>query len=139
VFQSLGQLALAESCPGGKGFNPAAFVNPPVDPITGNPVRQGDSGRNYLRGFAALQWDFAVHRDFRVYESLHLQFRAEMFNILNRPNFGPPSGEFGVGAFGLSSQTLGQYLGSNVGGGGFSSLYQVGGPRSIQLALRLTF
>src|SRR5258707_4261917 len=35
--------------------------------------------------------------------------------------------------FGQSSQTLGQSLGANVGNGGFQSLYQIGGPRSIQL------
>jgi hypothetical protein len=35
--------------------------------------------------------------------------------------------------------TLGQYLGANVGSGGFSPLYQIGGPRSIQLALKLEF
>jgi hypothetical protein len=43
----------------------------------------------------------------------------------------------------VSSQTLGQYLNgggtSNVGGGAFSPLYQLGGPRSIQVALRLSF
>jgi len=139
VFQSLGQLGPRAPCPGGRGFNPAAFVDPPVDPNTGNPLRQGDLGRNSLRGFGAFQWDFAVHRDFPIYESIHLQFRAEMFNLLNHPNFGPPNAELGVGAFGLSSQTLGQYLGGNVGGGGFSSLYQVGGPRSIQTALKLFF
>ncbi|HEV2399934.1 MAG TPA: TonB-dependent receptor, partial [Candidatus Sulfotelmatobacter sp.] len=139
VFQSLGQLGPGAVCPGGKGFNPAAFVDPPIDPGTRNPTRQGDLGRNSLRGFGAFQWDFAVHRDFPVYESIHLQFRAEMFNLLNHPNFAPPNAELGVGAFGLSSQTLGQYLGGNVGGGGFSALYQVGGPRSIQLALKLVF
>jgi hypothetical protein len=35
---------------------------------------------------------------------------------------------------------LGQSLNfQNLGGGGFSPLYQVGGPRSIQLALKLIF
>ena len=129
-------------CPGGKGFNPAAFTDPPVD-ASGNPIRQGTLGRNALRGFGAAQWDFAVHRDFGLYEALKLQFRAEMFNALNHPNFGPPNGNFFVGGypgFGVSSQTLGENLsGSNLGGGGFSSLYQIGGPRSIQLALKLIF
>jgi len=127
---------------GGKAFNSAAFTNPPTDPSTGNPVRQGDLPRNALRGFGATQWDFAVHRNFPIRESLNLQFRAEMFNVLNHPNFGPPSGFFGLGGFGLSSQMLAQSLsfgGATVGSGGFSPLYQIGGPRSIQLALKLTF
>jgi hypothetical protein len=126
--------------PGEKAFNPNAFTNPPIDPNTGNPLRQGTTPRNFLRGFGAAQWDFAVHRDFPIHESLHLQFRTEMFNVLNHPNFGPPTGQFGVGGFGISNQLLSQNLsGSNLGGGGFSPLYQIGGPRSIQFALKLTF
>jgi hypothetical protein len=126
--------------PGGKAFNPAAFTAPPVDPTTGLPLRQGDLGRNALRAFGATQWDFAVHRDFPLHESLLLQFRAELFNVLNHPNFGPPSGSFGEGGFGLSSQMLSQSLNEgNLGGGGFNPLYQIGGPRSVQLALKLKF
>ncbi len=125
--------------PGGRAFNPAVLTDPPSD-ANGNPLRQGNLGRNALRGFGATQWDFAVHRDFPIRESLKLQFRAEMFNVLNHPNFGPPNGNFGVGGFGISTQMLAQSLsGGNVGGGGFSPLYQIGGPRSIQLALRLQF
>lgn len=127
-------------CPGGKGFNPAAFTNPPTDPTTGHPTRQGNLARNALRGFGAAQWDFAVHREFPLRERVKLQFRAEMFNVLNHPNFGPPNNQFGFSGFGLSNETLAQSLsGGNLGGGGFSSLYQIGGPRSTQLALKLTF
>jgi len=126
--------------PGGMAFNPDAFTHVPADPATGNATRPGTLSRNALRGFGAWQWDCAVHRDFPIRESLKLQFRAEIFNLLNHPNFGPPNGQFGSDAFGLSSQTLGQYVsGVTVGGGGFSPLYQVGGPRSIQLALKLMF
>jgi len=140
VFQALGQLAPGASCPGGKGFNPNAFTDPPSDPVTGNPLRQGNLPRNALRGFGAVQWDFAVHRDFPIREALKLQFRAEMFNVLNHPNFGQPDHQFGGGTFGLSNQTLAQNLsGGNLGGGGFSPLYQIGGPRSIQLALKVVF
>ena len=127
--------------PGGKAFNPAAFNHPPVDPITFNPQRQGTTPRNFLRGFGATQWDFAVHRNFPIRESLKLQFRAELFNVLNHPNFGSPANGFGSPVFGLSLATLGQFLAvpGSVGSGGFSPLYQIGGPRSIQLALKLQF
>jgi hypothetical protein len=126
--------------PGGKAFNPGAFVDPPADPNSGNPVRQGNVPRNFLIGFGAVQWDLAVHRDFMIREPVHLQFRAELFNVLNHPNFGAPSGQFGAGGFGLSSQMLGDSLNSgNLGGGALSSLYQIGGPRSVQLALKLMF
>ena len=130
--------------PGGKALNPIAFKDPPSDPSNpGFPLRQGNVPRNFLRGFGATQWDFAVRRDFPLRESVKLQFRAEMFNVLNHPNFGQPSGCLGAFcsfAFGVSTQTLGQFLsGGNLGGGAFSPLYQIGGPRSVQLALKLFF
>jgi hypothetical protein len=126
--------------PGGKAFNRAAFVDPPLD-TNGNPIRQGNLGRNAFRAFGATQWDFAVHRDFAVHEQLRLQFRAEMFNVLNHPNFGFPVGDISNPQFGQSIKMLGRSLegGQNAGGGAFSSLYQIGGPRSIQFALKLTF
>jgi hypothetical protein len=125
--------------PGGKAFNPAAFEAPPIDPATGT-FLQGDLGRNALRGFGAFQWDFAIHRDFPLPHSTKLQFRAEMFNLLNHPNFGQPIGNLNDPNFGISTQMLGQSLGgSNVSGGGLSPLYQLGGPRSIQLALKFFF
>jgi hypothetical protein len=133
-------LYLTGNFPGGKALNPAAFIAPPVDPMTGAPLRQGNLGRNALRGFGATEWDFAVHRDFPIYERLKMQFRVEMFNVLNHPNFGPPVADISQPNFGLSTQMLAQSLGgANVGGGGFSPLYQIGGPRSIQFGLKLKF
>jgi len=75
--------------PGGKAINRAAFTDPPVD-SNGNPLRQGNLPRNGLRAFGAAQWDLAIHRNFPIHETVNLQFRAEMFNVLNHPNFGPP-------------------------------------------------
>lgn len=120
------------------------FCFPPTH-ANGNVLRQGNLGRNALRGFPASQWDFAVHRDFPIRESIKLQFRAEMFNVLNHPNFAPPNSSLNLGfgsnaQFGYSLATLGQYLGGNSSGGGaLSPLYQFGAPRSIQLALKLSF
>jgi len=120
------------------------FCFPPMD-SNGNILQQGSLGRNALRGFPASQWDFAVHRDFTIHESLKLQFRVEMFNVLNHPNFAPPNSTLYLGSgsnaqFGYSLQTLGQYLGGNSSGGGaLSPLYQFGASRSIQFALKLSF
>ena len=150
VMQALGNLGPGQGCPGGKALNPNAFTDPPFDPVTFTPLRQGNVPRNFLRGFGATQWDFAVHREFPIHESVKLQFRAEMFNVLNHPNLGQPNGGFvsqafgGPAGFGLSTKILSQYLnggqtgGSNVGGGAFSSLYQIGGPRSIQFGLKFS-
>jgi hypothetical protein len=137
--------------PGGKALNPIGFRNPPVDPVTGLPLRQGDLGRNALRAFGMAQWDFAVHRDFSLNESVRLQLRAEMFNVLNHPHFAPFHTNFNTGPseaptgptdpyFGQSTSMLNQSgSGSQAGNGGLNSLYQFGGPRSIQLALKLVF
>jgi hypothetical protein len=102
-----------------------------------------------VRGFGVIQWDFAMHRDFPIGDRLKLQFRAELFNVLNHPNFGPPVGDLGSPQtlnpqFGQSQLTLGQSLSGaqyagNVGSGALSPLYQIGGPRTVQLALKLSF
>jgi hypothetical protein len=126
--------------PGGKALNPAAFTDPPVDPTTGLPTRQGDLGRNQLRAFGLTEWDFAVHREFPIHESVRLQFSAELFNVLNHPNFGLFNNTFQSGnAFFGQATTMQNQLGGNPGWGVQSSLYASGGPRSTQLALKLIF
>jgi hypothetical protein len=117
--------------PGGKAFNSAAFTAPPTG-------QQGDFGRNVLRGFGAWQADVAFQRQFRLTEKMGLRFRSEFFNLFNHPNFGPPTNSLTSPLFGQSAQTLASSLAGGVGAG-FNPLYQIGGPRSIQLALKLVF
>jgi hypothetical protein len=57
----------------------------------------------------------------------------EAFNVLNHPNFGAIQTDLTAGDFGQANNMLNQQL------GGVSQLYQIGGPRSIQLALKLIF
>jgi hypothetical protein len=83
--------------------------------------------------------DFGVQRMFRVTERVGVRFRAEFFNIFNHPNFGSPTNTTTSPLFGYSTQTLASFLGTGGANGGFNPLYQIGGPRSIQLALRLQF
>lgn len=118
--------------PGGKVFNRAAFSAAPAG-------TQGNSGRNVLRGFGAWQADVGVQRQFRVTEQLGLRFRAEFFNIFNHPNFGNPVNALTSPLFGRSTQTLASSLGSGGANGGLNPLYQIGGPRSVQFALKLQF
>lgn len=115
------------SVAGGSRINRAAFTTPP-------PNQQGTLGRNSLRGFAMSQLDFALHRGFHLTERLNLQLRADFFNAFNHPNFADPDGVLDDGdLFGQSLKMLGRSL------GGLNPLYQIGGPRSIQLALKLQF
>jgi hypothetical protein len=117
---------------GGKKINKAAFATP-----TG-PV-QGNLGRNALRGFGATQVDLTLRRQFKLWERLSLQARADFFNIFNHPNFGSPVNYMTSPLFGQSTQMLGAALGNGGQNGGLNPLYQIGGPRSAQLALKLLF
>jgi hypothetical protein len=117
---------------GGRRFNPAAFNR--TAPIAAG--RQGTFGRNVLRGFGVSQLDLSLRRQFSFTERLNLQARVDAFNVFNRPNFANPSGILTDINFGRSTQMLGRSIGS---GGGFNPLYQIGGPRSLQLSLKLNF
>jgi hypothetical protein len=117
---------------GGREINPAAFTIP-----TG--AVQGDLGRNALRGFGATEVDLTLRRQFKIRERLALQARADLFNIFNHPNFGPPINYLSSPLFGQSTQMLGASLGTGGQNGGLNPLYQIGGPRSVQLALKLLF
>lgn len=115
--------------PGGKLFNPAAFDG--AMPLA--QARQGTLGRGTLRGFGLGQVDLSLRRRFRVFEGLALDFRADAFNLFNTPNFANPTGVLTSANFGRSTRIL------STGLGGLNPLFQVGGPRSLQLALRLQF
>ena len=125
-------------CPGGRAINAAAFSNLPNDPVTGQPSRAGNAPRNFVRGFRAWQMDLAVRREFPIYERLKLQFRAEAFNVFNHPNFGAIDPAFFCTpgpfcTFGQATATLANSLGI------LSPLYQLGGARSMQFALKAVF
>lgn len=113
--------------PGGKVLNPAAFAVPST-------FRQGTEGRNDIAGFGLAQVDLSLSRKFDLTSRTNLQFRTEAFNLFNHPNFANPVGAVGLGpAFLRSSQMLNQAL------GGLNPLFQQGGPRSLQLSLKLNF
>jgi hypothetical protein len=126
-----------QGIPGGREFNPAVF-SVPVSSQNGN----GTSPRNFLRGFGETQADVAVQRTFSLYEQWRMQFRMEAFNPFNHPTFGAINvtcGSSTPGAvctnplLGQATSTLSNSL------SGLSALYQQGGPRSLQFALKLQF
>jgi hypothetical protein len=74
-------------------FDPAAFAKPAAGTY-------GIQPRNILRGPGFRAWDMGLRKNFRTYETQTLQFRFEMFDILNHPNWSnpivdPTSGSFG--------------------------------------------
>jgi len=125
-----GALQAGQVCPGGMGLNPAAFDA--TTPVAEN--RQGTLGRNAISGFGLTQVDLSIGRKFSITERLNVQFRADAFNLFNHPNFTNPSGYLSGGpSYLLSPETL------NTGLGGLNPIFQQGGPRSLQLSLRLAF
>ena len=67
-------------------FNPAAFIAPPS-----TSGFFGNLGRNTFIGPGLATWDFSVLKDTPIREGLTLQFRAELFNLMNRANFNTPN------------------------------------------------
>ncbi|HEY1501212.1 MAG TPA: TonB-dependent receptor [Acidobacteriaceae bacterium] len=124
--------------PGGRIINYNAFNVPASGPGFDS---EGNTPRNYARDFGAWQVNFAVRRNFPIHERLHLQFRAEAFNLFNHPSFSGISNNWFNGpyspqnlyGFGAATSTLNNTV------GGLNALYQTGGPRSLQLALKLLF
>jgi hypothetical protein len=125
VLKGLGDLQSGQGCPGGRAINPQAFT----DVSSGI----GDAPRNFERAFGAWQMDLALRRELSIYENLKLQFRTEAFNIFNHPNFGSINSTLGQTTFGQATGTLAQSLGV------LNPLYQMGGPRSVQFALKFIF
>ena len=85
-------------------FNPNMFT-------AGTPGSHGTVGRNVLTGPNLTDVDLSVNKDTAIRklgEGGSLQFRAEVFNLMNHPNFGPPSATSLFGsATGAISQSAG--------------------------------
>jgi hypothetical protein len=113
--------------PGGRIINYNAFQIAP-DGV------QGNLPRNYAEGFGLLQLDTAIRRDIPIHDQIHLSFRAEAFNVFNHPIFGPVYNglSYGPTQFGYAYNTANSE-------GNLDSLYQAGGPRSLQVALKVLF
>jgi len=95
-------------------FNTAAFA-------PNNPGTFGNSGRNLLKGPGMDTWDVSLMKNFPFRERYNVQFRWEMYNALNHPNFGLPD--------------------TTVTDPNFGQINSIGpvNPRVMQAALKLSF
>jgi len=99
-------------------FNVSAFQKITQDP--NSPVEQfGNEGRNAVQGPGYVNWDFSAFKNIRLTESKEVQFRGELFNVLNHTNFRLPVSD-------IESPNFGQ-IQSDVS------------PRVIQVALKFLF
>lgn len=90
-------------------------------------TRLGDAGRNSLTGPGLANLDVSLTKNIPIRE-FHIQFRAELFNILNRANFLPPLGNLNL--FNASGQP--------VAGAGLLNATATSS-RQIQLGLKILF
>jgi len=79
----------------------------------------GNAGRNILVAPRTNTMDFKIGKNFQVVEKYRLEFRCEMFNFTNTPNFGAPNGT-------LNAPSAGRITGA-------------GSPRIVQFGLKLSF
>ncbi|PYV23418.1 MAG: hypothetical protein DMG27_15785, partial [Acidobacteria bacterium] len=111
-----------------KWFDTSVFcstaLNPPDHPCVPAAYTFGNESRvdPVLRSQGMQNWDFSLFKDTRFgpENRLGMQFRAEFFNLFNKPHFGPPNTTAGAGNFGQVNSTIDN-------------------PRLIQFALRFTF
>lgn len=109
------------------GSTPNLWINPAAFAVPANGT-WGNLGRNAFTGPALWQIDTALAKQVPLSERASLQFRAECFNLLNRPQYGNPLADISVPA------TFGRIT-SLVNTGPTGS----GTPRQFQLALRFQF
>jgi hypothetical protein len=111
-------------CVGDTFFNTCAFAS------NTTPGTYGDEGRNITHGPGYQTWDVSVLKAFPVREQMHLEFRADFFNIWNHVNplWGP------IGAAGQVEPVA-----IEIGTPQFGQLQAARDPRLIQFALKFYF
>jgi len=100
--------------------NAAAFSTPASGTF-------GDLGRNIFRAPAIADVDIALAKDVLLGERVKMRFRADVFNILNRAQYGAPNAVLGPANFGVITTTISSYATGN------------GTPRECQLSAKLSF
>jgi hypothetical protein len=110
----------------------------------------GNEGRDSLRGPDYRQWDLAIFKNTPITERINLQLRADIFNVVNHPNFAnpflpafiadpySPSGTFAMQGNQEVSTGYSQLTATGDVGIG-NPFLGGGGPRGIQLAAKFTF
>jgi len=105
-------------------FNTSAFALPNQDTF-------GSAGRNVVTGPGLTDVDLSLQKEGTLHESLKLQFRFDVYNCLNHPNFDLPGGARPI-ALGTPSFV-------DVPGGSSITATLPDNQREIQVALKYVF
>jgi hypothetical protein len=100
-------------------LNKNAFARVPTYPITGATIRPGTQTARHLHGPGRWFVDMSLAKNFRVKESMRVEFRADFFNFLNHVNYSNPDLAITSPTFGLITSAV--------------------NPRSGQVGVRFTF
>ena len=127
---------------GGRILNSKAFN---TSFLSSGAVAEGNEPRGYLtdRGFDEL--DFSIRRDFKLPGHANLQYRCEVYNLANQTSYAPPYSLLGTYSSSTSTFNTYSFFGgvtntyNNTATSGTNPTAAVGGPRSLEMALRLSF
>lgn len=117
---------------GKQWFDPTVFSQPTgctATPCTSPGL--GNTGRNQFRGPGYIQDNFSLFKRFSIYHETALETRIDAFQMSNTPQFANPnSSNITAANFGQVTSTLGSGQGSVNG---------VGGGRSLQASVKISF
>jgi hypothetical protein len=108
------------------GSSPAQWINPAAFSV---PATQtfGNLGRNAFLAPGISQLDMGLSKYVRVTERLSVRFRADLFNVFNRAQFGAPNADLSGSNFGVITTTISNYASGR------------GTPREFQLSAKVAF
>jgi len=106
--------------------SPAQYFNPNAFAVPANGT-YGNLGRDTLIGPGIAELDLSALKATRISEKVNLQFRAELFNVLNHANFGTPNAVVFTSASPIPAPTAGVITSTSTTS------------RQIQLGLKLLF
>jgi len=119
--------------------NPGAFADPPACTVVGSCTAQNVGGETQVPGPGFHRLDFSIFKDFPFSDRRKLQFRTEIFNVTNHPNFNAPGfGGNGVVSIGGSTNYTNASSTTTFGEIG-STRDDPYDPRQIQFALKFIF
>ncbi|MBV9503580.1 MAG: TonB-dependent receptor, partial [Acidobacteriia bacterium] len=106
------------------GSHPSDWINLAAFSVPSNQTF-GNLGRNAFRAPAISQLDLGLSKFINIKERLNLRFRADLFNVFNRAQFGAPNADISASNFGIITSTVSNYATGR------------GTPRELQLSAKV--
>lgn len=108
------------------GSTPNHWINPAAFALPANQTF-GNLGRNAFRALGISQLDLGLSKFITITERLNLRLRADVFNVLNRAQYGAPNADISASNFGIITSTISSYATGR------------GTPRELQLSAKIAF